>query len=197
MVNRFIYIRENSKKLPKNFDWDTLNHFPTVMKFRLPTKEEWEYASAASLPYSFFPLGYECLVDKKHLPVSNIRQSDNIYYDFKTKTYFSPDTFGIIFQYCIPADITTPVFAGEKNKYGIFNLLGNVSEIIADTLFKGLNYETSLDGSTFKLKKENYEIVTSTSNGYDYKYTFRYRKPQAWLGFRCVCDVLKGKGDKY
>ena len=197
-VNQFIYVRENSKKLPKNFDWDTLSHFPVISHFRLPTKEEWELASSAGLPYSYFPLGYESVVDKNHIPVSNTIEFQTFFYNSKTKNYFSNKKFaGSLDDPQLVSDVTTPVYSGEKNKFGIFNLLGNVSEIIADSLFKGLNYETALDGSTFKMKKENYQKVDSTSNSYDYKYTFRYQKPQAWLGFRCVCEVKKELGSKY
>ncbi len=193
-VNQFLYIRNHYAHI-KNLKWDTITHFTKVVRYSLPTKEEWEYASAAGLKYESFLLGYERIVDKKNIPVSYTLESVNL---FPHQT--------LLFAYHITSDsavITTvidptrPVYSGEKNKFGISNLLGNVSEIIDDTLFKGLNYETALDGNTFKSKKDDYQKIDSTLNGYDYKYTFRYQKPQAWLGFRCVCDVLKDIGSEY
>lgn len=192
-VNEFIYLRDHKIK-NKDYKIDSTYPHPEKMHYRLPTKQEWEYASSAGLPYCYFPLGYESLVDKNHIPVSNTLEVQRFIYDKKMNEYHTYVNGGIAGSLNDFADVTIPVYTGEKNKYGINNLLGNVSEIIADTLFKGLNYETALDGSTFKLKKQDYQKVDSTSNGYDYKYTFRYQKPQAWLGFRCVCEVKKEMG---
>jgi sulfatase modifying factor 1 len=191
-VNEFIYIRDHKIK----WNADSTYHCPEIMHYRLPTKEEWEFASAAGLPYSLFPLGYENIFDKHHFLVSTTIESGEFYFDPKSKQYISRHS-GVI---CLNPNLkdgnnnsTSPVHSGTPNKYGIYNLLGNVSEIIADDVFKGLNYQTMLDGRTFKLKSSDYKIIDSTSNGYDYKYTFRYQKPQAWLGFRCVCEVLRPK----
>jgi hypothetical protein len=73
-------------------------------------------------------------------------------------------------------------------------MTGNVSEIIADSLFKGLNCMTSLDGSTFKANPEEYTRTDSIYFSCDNRFTFRYKGPRAWLGFRCVCEVVKEKG---
>jgi formylglycine-generating enzyme required for sulfatase activity len=191
-VNQFMYIRDHYKN--KEVKWDTVKNFPELVRYSLPTKEQWEYAAGAGLDYSFFPMGYEKVLDQKNIPVSNTLEYYNLLkYSQQPVTYirirecFGPmETTGTLIT-----DYTTPVYTGQPNKYGIYNLLGNVSELIADSTFKGLNYETGLDGGTLKLKKEDYPLVDSTSNGYDYKYTFRYQKPKAWLGFRCVCEVLK------
>lgn len=187
-VNEFLYVRDHYSHI-KNLKWDTISHFTKIVKYTLPTKEQWEYAAAAGLDFSNFPNGYQSLIDKNNIPVSPTLEFTNLFphYSDSLPWYFSRDSC-VYLKMIIP---TCPVYSGKANSYGISNLLGNVSEIIAGSMFKGLNYETSVDGGTLHLKEENYPIVDSTANGYDYKYTFRYTKPQPFLGFRCVAEVLK------
>lgn len=188
-VNEFIYIRDHKVK---NWNDTTVYPFTEVMHFRLPTKEEWEYAAAAGLDQDKYPYGYEKLVDKNGKPVSNTLEYANLYCRSQRIPYLHTGGY-----YESVEDITAPVTSFSPNKYGIYNMTGNVSEIIADTLFKGLNYSTSLNGSTFKMNPEEYTRTDSISFSYDNRFTFRYKKPQAWLGFRCVCEVLKEKGSGY
>jgi formylglycine-generating enzyme required for sulfatase activity len=195
-VNEFIWLREHPIK-NKDYKADSIYPHPEVMRYRLPTKEEWEFASAAGLEYSYFPLGYEKITDQNNRLVSNTHENSYLYIDYKKQKKHIETLMtslgGNVGMVNDVSDITMPVYSGEKNKYGIYNLLGNVSEIIADSLFKGLNYENTIDGSTLKLQKENYQRTDSIPSSYDYKYTFRYQQQQAWLGFRCVCEVLKEK----
>jgi formylglycine-generating enzyme required for sulfatase activity len=69
------------------------------------------------------------------------------------------------------ADVTAPVNSYEKNFLGIYNLLGNVAEMI--------NEEGVSKGGGWKNNLEQCRV------GKDSEYT----KPSAWLGFRCVCVV--------
>ncbi len=186
MVNRFIFIRRNKIKSDK---WDTIKNFPSVLMYRLPTKEEWEYASAAGLPFDRFPQGYRSLVDKDSVPVSNTAEYSN--YCMERSQRGQKQKYPGKNSWLSYEQVRAPVKWGTPNGYGIYNLTGNVSEIIADTLVKGLNYENSLDGKIFREKRDEYFLVDSTNSGYNYKYTFRYKAPQAWLGFRCVCEVVK------
>jgi sulfatase modifying factor 1 len=190
-VNEFIYLRDHKVE---NYRSDSIYPHPEVMQFRLPTKEEWEYAAAAGLNQDEYPYGYERLIDKNGIPVSYTTEYRNLY--MLNKHFFSNQrlvefTAG---HQSDEDDIIAPVDAFTPNKYGIYNMTGNVSEIIADTLFKGLNYSTSLDGSTFKNNKE-YVRTDSIVNRYDNRFTFRYQGPRVWLGFRCICKVLKEKKD--
>lgn len=188
-VNEFIYIREHKIK-----DWkaDSIYPHPEVMRFRLPAKEEWEYAAAAGLNQDRYPYGYESLLDKNNILVANVHEYITLYKRAERTSYIHTGGY-----YDNSYDLVAPVHAFTPNKYGIYNMTGNVSEIIADSSFKGLNYLTSLDGSTFKNNPEDYQRTDSTDFSCDNRFTFRYKEPKVWLGFRCVCEVMKDIRSEY
>jgi formylglycine-generating enzyme required for sulfatase activity len=72
------------------------------------------------------------------------------------------------------ADVTAPVKSYNKNQIGLYNILGNVAEMVQE---KGIS-----KGGGWKNSLEQCRV------GFDAEYT----KPNAWLGFRCVCIVKKG-----
>lgn len=188
MVNVFIYIRDSKQKFKTTESWDTIMHPPEFVHYRLPTREEWEYAAAAGLDPEFYPYGYTQLTDRKKLPVSNTVEyyplfSNSSGYDRARES----DDFRSMDSNTYPGS----VYFGQPNSYSIWNLLANVSELTADTLIKGYNYKTTREGvymgndSSFVRRREEID-----GRAY-YRNSFVYKGPQCWLGFRCVCDVLK------
>jgi len=176
-VNEYLYLKEN--KLKHHPDSNYTARAPKKVKYRLPDKAEWEYAAAASLEYCRFPMGYESLIDKYGIPVSNT---------FEYYIYFKKD-FARCSDTLYVTDPTDPVYAGKRNKYGLYNMLGNVSELIADSLCKGLNFSAPLY-SIHREETDNGSYTISTAT-YNYKLDTKYRRPEPWLGFRCICEVLK------
>jgi formylglycine-generating enzyme required for sulfatase activity len=73
-------------------------------------------------------------------------------------------------------DVTAPVKSYSKSLYGLYNMLGNVAEMVNE---KGIS-----KGGGWRNNLEECRV------GKDAGYT----KPTAWLGFRCVC-VVKNKGN--
>jgi hypothetical protein len=68
---------------------------------------------------------------------------------------------------------TSVAASSLPNKYLLYNMMGNVSEMVVEKgIARGLNYSTPLDSLTIKT-----EIL--------------YTRPQSWLGFRCICEVLE------
>ena len=155
-VKEFVKIagKENAKKyaIYKNIE------------YRLPTKEEWEYAASAGSERSVTkamrsPIapqyGYERLLASNNLPKVWVKESLVFYQEGNGN------------------DIFFPAKSGYPNSFGFYNMIGNVAEMIAE---KGI----SKGGSTFNPLAEC---------GIDNQVP--YTKPSAGLGFRCVCEVKK------
>ena len=169
-VNEMMYIRDTkgaTLPIASNIV------IPKKVHFRLPTAKEWEYAALSGLDYFKFPFGYESLGNRK-MPANVTR------------------------DYCItrgmdslkPYSCLLPNVFGRESKYRVCNMLGNVSELTSDSLIKGLNFLTNFDGtSSFPDIKFTRE-PDSVNLGYTIKSYMKYDKPAAWLGFRCVCEVL-------
>ncbi len=179
-VNEFLYIRAN--KLKYSADSNYAAKAPKKVKYRLPSKEEWEYAAAAGLDYCNFPMGYESLT-YYNVPVNNTLEYHN---------YFIKD-FKAIDKKCEKAiEVGCPtvkVYSGKCNRYGLEQMMGNVSEMIADSLIKGLNYSMPV----FSLERTENSKGAYTINSLTYCYTIdnKYKKPEPWIGFRCICEVLE------
>lgn len=72
-------------------------------------------------------------------------------------------------------NLPSPVYSGYPNLFKIYNLIGNVSEMID---IKGV----SKGGSYINTKEEC-----------NYGKKIEYTEPTFWLGFRCVCDYIPEK----
>ena len=129
------------------------------LEYRLPTKEEWELFATASLSV-FNNKGF----DEKGNPKLNcLNDVDSIVVKGKIKA--------INFN----SDITSPVKSYHKNHFGLYNIIGNVSEMVDDKgICKGGAWNNRLD--QMRIGKE-----------------LTYTKPSATLGFRCVCIIKRNK----
>lgn len=73
------------------------------------------------------------------------------------------------------ADVTAPVRSYYKNLFGIYNMTGNVAEMVSEKgICKGGGWRNNIEECRIGLDKE-------------------YTKPTAWLGFRCICVIKKSK----
>ena len=124
------------------------------LEYRLPTKQEWEFLSNNGAGI-FSNNGKN---EKGQYKLNIVR----LYSDSSLKSKFIRD-----------ADITAPVFSFWKNQFGLYNMFGNVSEMILE---KGIS-----KGGGWIHRLENCRL------GKD----IVYDKPTSWLGFRCVCELKK------
>ncbi|MBI2722430.1 MAG: SUMF1/EgtB/PvdO family nonheme iron enzyme [Bacteroidetes bacterium] len=123
------------------------------VEYRLPTKEEWELLS-----------------NNGSVELANKGRND------KGKVKFnhcyliegSQESMKFMTEH---ADITAPVYSYWKNAFGMYNVFGNVAEMISE--------EGQSKGGGWRSLLEECRAGNSIP----------YKKPTAWLGFRCVCVV--------
>ena len=127
--------------------------------YRLLTKKEWEAIASGNLSVEKFPFGYDGTYRKwkgKYWKIFNcLYKSETVKLD-KQKTYY-----------------TAPTKSFFKNSSGIYNMIGNVAEMVAE---KGI-----AKGGSFLHSLDSCKIV------FDQYYT----GPADWLGFRCIAVVEK------
>ena len=144
----FMEIKEGKRKA------DDLNKpYAGKLKFeyRLPTKKEWE---ALAMP---------------GLNNVNKEKAEKI----KSPMYNSIVAWNYANTLKDNADVTAPTASYWPNKLGIYNAIGNVSEMVAEkNIAKGGNWRTL---------PENLNIWKDEE----------FSKPNAWTGFRCICVVKK------
>lgn len=121
------------------------------IKYRLPTKEEWEAVAKA---------GYSSIPTKStNMHHFNLKRSKK-------------EAMGVAGKLNDNADVTAPVQAYWPNNYGVYNIIGNVAEMVQEKgVAKGGSWRHTAEGSA----------LTKDIN---------YTKPTSWLGFRCVCEIV-------
>lgn len=128
--------------------------YPRVdFEYRLPTKSEWEFISNDGIGY--FSNGGKN--DKNKITSNHRWARDN---EEAKQGY----------QHNFP-EVTAPAKSYEKNAFGLYNMIGNVAEMISE---KGIS-----KGGSWRNLLEECRV------GKD----IPYEKPTAWLGFRCICIV--------
>ncbi|WP_181163757.1 formylglycine-generating enzyme family protein [Pontibacter mangrovi] len=151
--------------------------------FRLPTEQEWETIAAAGLDKYKFPYGGATGATAKYKvnpkaaayiarkisspkPVAQVRQDleqtevHDLYFNLKRPLpYF--------LQFSTPAY----VYSGFTQGYGLFHMIGNVAEMVAEKgVAKGGSWEDGLESSRITDRQ-------------------LYTLPSEKVGFRCVCDI--------
>jgi hypothetical protein len=70
-------------------------------------------------------------------------------------------------------DVTVPTYSYWKNSFGMYNMFGNVAEMINEKgICKGGGWKHQIEEC-----RAGKDILYST--------------PNSWLGFRCVCVITK------
>ena len=122
------------------------------IEYKLPSKEQWEFIS--NLGSGIF--------NNKGKNEKGLFSLNCIQEHFDTLT-ISQSKFN---------DVTAPVYSYWKNYFGLYNMIGNVAEMI--------DQKNICKGGSWKHHLNECRV------GKDIQYT----KSEAWLGFRCVC-ILK------
>lgn len=182
------------------------------VRFRIPTEEEWEYASKGKRTYSYLPWEAPSTLDENGKPRANFRAISQLgvfrdtilIKDYKgeqihTVAYLSNGMRmeDLISGNLYDNDVTAPVDAFEPNQYGLYQMAGNVAEMVDAYYFRSPdNYAFTQD----ILKKYDQPWgVTKGGSWSDTGYYLQYPVRQfyenefsasAEMGFRLVMEVL-------
>lgn len=125
--------------------------------YRLPSPGEWMFAAAAGLDTTVYPFGFEEEADRFGITKYQLKRPN-------VSTYYNRNT-----------DMPVKCDGGKPNKYGFYNLTGNVAEMTAEE-------GTAKGGSYYHTPYES--RVSQAVN---------YEAAEKWLGFRCVAVISAKK----
>lgn len=112
------------------------------LEFRLPMKDEWVYAAKGGHDLAPFPWGGYYIRNAKGCALANYKVVDETKIKFNRETgeYEILDRgnqMGMVGNLNDGAHITAPVTSYHPNDYGLYNMSGNVSEMLAESGTKG------------------------------------------------------------
>jgi formylglycine-generating enzyme required for sulfatase activity len=140
--------------LTEQYNSDPKRKFKKVL-FRLPTEQEWITAARAGDNSAIYPWQGKDLVDKSGKARCN----------YKRETAANSGIDGKQYDH---ADITAPVNSYWKNKFGLYNMSGNVAEMVSE---KGIAKGGSWNEDKDYLKIDSqyrYDGSALTSVGFRY-----------------------------
>ncbi|MCI4669367.1 MAG: formylglycine-generating enzyme family protein [Bacteroidia bacterium] len=186
------YCKWRSKIVTRYYNENNKSSYKVIFKFRLPTPEEWKKFALAeklasiqlSKPEWYLKENFSTLDrdEKKvaksyrsfnHLSVRNLKDTD-------LKDPFL--NIGDAYAVTSPASTQTRTHGFKPNDYGLYNLLGNVSEMTSE---RGV----AMGGNWYSEPRLCLDVFTQAYNKSSEKGYVKYTQPQPWLGFRCVCEV--------
>lgn len=114
--------------------WNTtkgLEHY--TVQFSLPTKAEWIHAARGGNENAFYAWEGERLYNDKRMPMCNFKQlsAENIHFNSQSGEY---EVKKVHYKKTLveDAELTAPVHSYWPNEYGIYNMCGNVAEMIQE-----------------------------------------------------------------
>ena len=145
--------------------------------FRLPSKEEWEKTAHGGLKENVYPWKEDYLLNTECKYLCNFRRfgDEGVTYDTLTKKFIATnqDKMGMTGLLNDHSELTAPVESYYPNGFGIFNMSGNVSEMIKE---KGIAKGGSWISPGYDVRIQSNEF---------------YTKSCTHIGFRVFMEVIE------
>jgi formylglycine-generating enzyme required for sulfatase activity len=149
--------------LTNQYNENTKRKFNKVI-FRLPSKEEWIIAAKGGDSNAIYPWKGTELKNKKGQYFCNFKNSEDRFCSVK----------GV--KHTENADITTLSLSYFPNSYGLYNMSGNVSEMLAEEGF--------VIGGNWKDSEEHMKIETDSNY-------YKTESSMPTIGFRFFMDLIE------
>ncbi len=153
--------------------YDSLSNGELKLTFRLPTRAEWMRAARGDRHYSVYSWGGPYLRNAKGMILANFMRfgAENIHRNTDTGEFeVVPGPVGPMLSDW--ADVTAPSLSYFPNDYGIYNMNGNVSEMIS-------NGDFAVGGDW---KSPGYDIRNESIKP--------FTEPDPTVGFRVVASYI-------
>lgn len=164
------------KWLTEQYNVNPKRKFKKVL-FRLPTLKEWEYAAKGGLEELPYPWGVSLFENGNYQCNFHKIGAENIVFDNITNSYkvVKWESMGIAGYLNDNADVTAPVNSYFQNGYGLYNMSGNIKEMIdVKGVAKGGGWRSP--GGDVMIKSISY-----------------YKNSDTDLGFRYFMEVIENK----
>ncbi len=136
--------------------------------FRLPTATEWRNAARGAIQITIYPWGDKLIYNGKYMCNYRAIGDENITFrkDLNKFEVVKNQNSGVGFMNDA-ADITAPVTAYFPNTYGLFNVCGNVAEMIVE---KGKIYGGGWRNSGWDVRIDAVDSYTATATDIGFRY---------------------------
>ncbi|HOY31160.1 MAG TPA: SUMF1/EgtB/PvdO family nonheme iron enzyme [Bacteroidales bacterium] len=155
------------------------NEFPKrkfkKVAFRLPSAREWTFAARCNKSSSPYPWGSYLMKDCKYMCNFKHYGDERITYrkDLKTYEIVKKPSGGNSFELFDATEITAPVHSYFPNDFGLYNVCGNVAEMI--------NEKGRTRGGSYKNTGWDVRIDAADT----------FEKPATDVGFRYFMEILE------